>query len=133
MVFADTGAFLARYLGRDEHHQAAIAAWKELERTPLFTSSHVLDEVLTLMGRRAGHGFAADRVESIYASQAIQILYSTRADDLEAIRWFRKFSDQKVSFTDCISFALMKRWGISAAFTFDEHFALAGFQTIGLR
>ncbi len=133
IVFIDTGAFLARYLARDEHHKNALAAWKELAGARLFTSNHVLDETATLLGRRAGHSFAADRLENIYASQAIEILYGTRADELEALRWFRKFCDQKVSFTDCLSFALMKRLGIPSAFTFDQHFTQAGFQTVELR
>jgi predicted nucleic acid-binding protein len=29
--------------------------------------------------------------------------------------------------TDCISFVLMKKYGIQTAFTFDRHFVQAGF------
>jgi predicted nucleic acid-binding protein len=72
----------------------------------------------------------SSRMENIYASPAIEILYSAKADELEALRWLRKFSDQHVSFTDCISFALMKRLRIPMAFTFDEHFARAGFRRL---
>jgi predicted nucleic acid-binding protein len=39
-----------------------------------------------------------------------------------------KFSDQKVNFTDALSFVLMKRANITEAFTFDHHFSIAGFQ-----
>jgi len=42
-------------------------------------------------------------------------------------RFFQKYADQKVSFTDCISFAMMKRLQIKQVFTFDYHFSLAGF------
>src|SRR5712692_2682600 len=132
MVFVDTGAFLARYLARDEHHKSAVAAWADLAGTALFTSNHILDETATLLGRRAGHSFAADRMDNIYGSQTIEILYSTKADELEALRWFRKFSDQRASFTDCISFALMKRLRIPVAFTFDQHFTRAGLRSVGL-
>jgi hypothetical protein len=97
----------------------------------MFTSNHVLDEAWTLLARRAGYRFAADRAVNLYASDVIDILYSTRADELEAVRLFRKFADQSVSFTDCISFALMKRARIRTAFTFDRHFTQAGYQTIG--
>jgi hypothetical protein len=42
-------------------------------------------------------------------------------DDLqEALRWVDKFADQKLSFTDCISFALMSRYRIQTAFGFDR-------------
>jgi predicted nucleic acid-binding protein len=128
MVFVDTGPFLARYLAKDGHHEKALAIWDSLKGTPLFTSNHVLDETATLIGRRAGHGFAAERIENIYASPDIEVLRSTESDEMEAMRWFRKFADQGVSFTDCISFALMKRRDIAVAFTFDEHFSQAGFR-----
>jgi uncharacterized protein len=45
----------------------------------------------------------------------------------------RKYADQGVSFTDCVSFAIMRRHKIRTAFTFDRHFKLAGFNVIGLK
>jgi predicted nucleic acid-binding protein len=44
----------------------------------------------------------------------------------------RKYSDHEVSFTDCVSFAIMRRQQIRTAFTFDRHFRDAGFRVIGL-
>jgi predicted nucleic acid-binding protein len=132
MILVDSGAFLARYLAKDAYHKRAVATWRKIAGSPLFTSNHVLDETFTLLGRRAGYAFAAERAENIYASRALEILYRTRDDECEAIRWFRRFSDQNVSFTDCVSFALMKRLRIPTVFTFDHHFVLAGFRAIGL-
>ncbi len=43
---------------------------------------------------------------------------------------FAKFAGQKVSFTDCVSFSLMRRHGLNRAFTFDRHFADAGFELV---
>ncbi len=40
---------------------------------------------------------------------------------------FEKYADQRVSFTDCISFVLMRRHKIRQVFSFDRHFELAGF------
>src|SRR5437879_4726000 len=108
MIFVDTGALLARYLQKDAHHSRAAALWKKVANQPLFTSNHVIDEALTLLARRAGNHFAAERAENLYASQTLEILYSTREDELDAIRLLRKYSDQDVSFTDCVSFVLMK-------------------------
>jgi len=39
-----------------------------------------------------------------------------------------KFADQGVSFTDCLSFRLMKRHRIRSVFGFDHHFTAAGFR-----
>ena len=131
MVFVDTSAFVARNVSRDPYYPNASVIWNELEETPLLTTNHVLEETLTLLARRIGYALASDMAGRYYASAKLDIIYTGREDELEAIRYFRKFSDHQVSFTDCISFAIMKRHRIRTAFTFDRHFMLAGFQMIG--
>lgn len=130
MIFVDSAAFIARYLVGDAHHRAAAETWRRLGNNSLVTSNHVIDETLTYLGRRAGYVFAADLAERIHSSTALEILYSAEPDELEAVRLFRKYADQKMSFTDCVSFVLMKRLRISTVFTFDRHFALAGFRVL---
>lgn len=130
MIFVDTGAFLARYLARDQHHDVARNGWHHLSSGPgeLFTSSFVLDETFTLLGRWTTPAFAADRAENLLTSDRLAILRPDADDELAAVALFRKFGDQRVSFTDCISFALMRRHGIERVFGFDRHFPLAGFR-----
>ena len=132
MIFVDTGAFLARYMAADQHHRSAQRGWRQLARNKqrLFTSNFVLDELLTLLGRRAGYPFAAERGRRIYASPRLDILRPSRDDELSALELFERFADQRVSFTDCVSFALMKRHRISRAFSFDRHFVLGGFSLL---
>ncbi|MGD8331960.1 MAG: PIN domain-containing protein [Acidobacteriota bacterium] len=88
----------------------------------------MLDETFTLLARWAGHDFAADRAESLLTSESLIILRPDAEVELDALELFRKFSDQQVSFTDCVSFALMRRHDIPRAFGFDRHFAHAGFE-----
>ena len=132
MIFVDTGAFLARYVRQDEHHRRAKRAWSEIERGHLrcFTSNFVLDETFTLLGRRTSYAFAAERARALLASTALTILRSDTQDESKAVDFFAKFADQKVSFTDCISFSLMRRHGLARAFTFDRHFSAAGFDLV---
>ena len=40
----------------------------------------------------------------------------------------RKFADQAVPFTDCVSFVLMKKGRVRDVFGFDNHFVAAGFR-----
>ncbi|HEY3453524.1 MAG TPA: PIN domain-containing protein [Bryobacteraceae bacterium] len=129
MIFVDTGAFLALYIKRDQYHRQASKIFPSLHR-PFFTSNHVSDELATLLGRIAGYRYAADRVDDLYVSESVDVLASTREDEIEAIRWMRKYADKEISFTDCVSFAMMHRLGIRTAFTFDRHFRDAGFQII---
>jgi predicted nucleic acid-binding protein len=130
MIFVDTGAFLARHLARDEHHESARRAWDELASTGwrVYTSNFVLDETFTLLARWVSYDFAAERADAILASTSLEILRPDAADEVSALDLFRKFGDQQVSFTDCVSFALMKRSGIARAFAFDRHFVHAGFE-----
>jgi len=129
VIFVDTGAFLARYVSQDQHHAKARRGWKALgkAKSPLFTSSFVLDETFTLLARRASYAFAAERAEAIYGSRVLTILRPDASDEAAALVLFRKLADQEVSFTDCVSFALMRRHRLTRAFTFDRHFAAAGF------
>jgi uncharacterized protein len=130
VIYVDTGPFLGRYLARDQYHERSVEGWARVERTTTrcFTSNFVLDELLTLLGRWAGPSFAAQRARIILASDRLVILRPDLEDELAAVELMEKFGDQGVSFTDCISFALMRRRGLTRAYTFDRHFALAGFE-----
>jgi predicted nucleic acid-binding protein len=132
MVFVDTSVFCARYARLDAWHGTAVRLWRELEGTSLVTTNHILEESLTLLARRVGYAFAANLASHVYASVELDVIYTTREEEQEALPFFRKFADQRVGFTDCISFAVMRRNGIRTAFTFDRHFVDAGFKVIGL-
>ncbi len=47
---------------------------------------------------------------------------------MNAWKMFKKYEDKELSFTDCISFVLMKNLKLNKAFTFDEHFKQLGFE-----
>ncbi len=130
MIFVDTGAFLARYVQQDQFHKRALACWRRLarEETRCATSSHVLDETFTLLGRRASYAFAAERARHLLTSKVLTILRSEHDDELAAVSLFEKYADQRVSFTDCVSLVLMRRASITRVFTFDAHFRLADFE-----
>ncbi|MGD8296382.1 MAG: PIN domain-containing protein [Desulfobacterales bacterium] len=129
MIYIDTGAFLARHLSRDQYHGQANSFWNSIKKKgeACTTSNFVLDETFTLLGRRAGYDFAAQRARNIYASEWLKILRSEKNDELRAIDYFEKYSDHCLSFTDCISIALMQRKKIKRVFTFDHHFLIFGF------
>jgi hypothetical protein len=112
MIFIDTGAFLARYLSHDQYHTQATAAWERIrgQRETCFTTNFVLNEVFTLLGpTRAGNLFAAERAHNIYASKMIRILRPDHNAELQAVEILQKFADQRISFTDCVNFAIMRQ------------------------
>ena len=130
MIFIDTGAFLARYIERDQHHDAATKHWQTLrkDRRQCFTSNFVLDETMTLLARRSTYQFAAERARNLFKSTSLLILRSDENAEVAALELFQKYADQSVSFTDCASFVLMEKQNIKCAFSFDRHFAIAGFE-----
>ena len=132
MILIDTGAFVAFYRSNDQHHREAAKLWPSI-KPPFVVTNHIIDELATGLGRLAGFEYACDRIEDVHNSPLIDILYSTRHDEADALVWMRKFAHQKVSFTDCVSFAVMRRRKIGTAFTFDRHFRMAGFGVIGLK
>ena len=129
MILIDTGAFLARYIERDQYHERAKQHWQRLrqDRRPCFTSNFVLDETITLLARGTTYKFAAERAGSLLQSRSLVMLRPDENDESAALKLFEKFADQSVSFTDCVSFVLMKNRGINFAFSFDRHFTMAGF------
>ena len=130
MIFIDTGAFLARFIERDQFHKRALLAWRRIEKRAdrCFTSNFVLDETFTLLARRTTYAFSAARARSLLTSRLLVVLRPTKDDELAALDLFEKLADQEVSFTDCVSFALMREAGIKRAFSFDRHFDLLGFE-----
>lgn len=129
MIFVDTGPFLARYLARDQHHDAAVRGWERIAEKgwPCLTTSFVIDETVTLLARRAGAKFAAERARAILTSTRLTVSRPTAEDELAALELLEKFEDQRPSFTDCISFVTMRARGVKRTFAFDRHFREAGF------
>lgn len=124
----DTAAFIALANSADQYHQAAMVCFTGLRaaRTPMVTTNFVLDEVYTRLQRRGGLKIAISFGEKIQASRQIRIHTVERS--LEKLAWeiFKHDLGHSFSYTDCISFALMRRKKISQAFTFDRDFAAFG-------
>jgi predicted nucleic acid-binding protein len=111
VIFVDTSAFIARYLVRDQFHNAASDYWKSLASSSVgcVTSNFVVDEVVTLLSRRTTTHFAAERARQIYSSRVLHIFRPDEADETSAVAILEQYADREISFTDCVSFALMRR------------------------
>ena len=128
-IFIDTGAYLAHFHPKDQNHQQALELWAWIEKNNIHrvTTNHVLDELATILGRRTSYSFSAQKIREIFAADVL-IERSYEEDEQKALDLFEKYSDQKISFTDCLSFVVMKRLALKQAFTFDKkHFEYAGF------
>ncbi len=128
-IFVDTGAWIALANDRDTHHQAAKAVYPRLlsEYRKLVTTNLVVAEAYINLRMTLGHGPALIFLDSLRQSLRIQKAYSTPDLEQEAEQILRQYADQDFSYTDAVSFALMRQRGIGEAFAFDQRFAIAGF------
>lgn len=128
-AFIDTSAWIALYDKNDKYHNDAKKTWKEIvnKRIQIYTTFDVLDETITLLRFRAGYKSSVDFGESVFASKIINLIEIDAELRIKAWEFYKKFSDKKLSFTDCTSFAAMSVFDINKAFTFDKHFLQVGF------
>lgn len=131
-VLVDTAGFLALWDAGDEHHPAAVRLQQELHRRGrrFLTTDYIVDETLTLLRLRHSHAAAVDFLDTVERSEAVRLEWTGAERFQSAGGLFRKHVDKKWSFTDCISFALMRELRIREAFTTDHHFEQAGFKAL---
>jgi uncharacterized protein len=112
----------------DDHHALAQAGWAQLEKVkrPCLTSNLVIAEAARGISRMSGVVAAANVVKSILESDIV-VLRGNIDEESDALRMMMKYSDQQIGFTDCVSFAQMRKNKISRVFGFDRHFQLVGF------
>ena len=129
-VFVDTSAWLALNDRNDQYYKKAVVKISEIKKNKieLITSEYILDESITIIRYRVSHQAAVIFGESMLNSSIARIEGATEEYRLKAWEMFKRYEDKELSFTDCISFVLMKQFRLHKAFTFDEHFRQMGFE-----
>jgi len=123
-VFADTSAWFALKDADDVNHSSATRFIGQ--RPYLITTNYVIDETITLVRAHLGHRDAVELGERLWRGELAAIVWVTREDEQAAWELFKRYDDKEFSFTDCTSFVVMRRLGITHAFTFDEDFEQTG-------
>lgn len=128
----DTSAFYALEDADDRHHAEAhsIQDRFRFERPMLFTTHHVLDECATLIGARLEPRRAVRFADRLLSSRVVRIIRTDEQTEQAALHVYGRLADPCLSFTDCVSFTVMRALGITTAFAFDRHFQRAGFELL---
>lgn len=128
-VFMDSAGFLALWDAGDEYHGAAVRLQEELarKRRCFFTTEYIVDETVTLLLARHSHSAAADFLDTVERSEALRLEWIGPERFHAAAALFRKQADKEWSFTDCVSFTIMRESRSRDAFTTDRPFKQAGF------
>jgi len=131
-LFVDTAAWVALLDVSDFQHQAAVRFWESLRSTPVafITSDYVLDEAYTRLRLSLGLRAAVTLHELIRESRSVTAIKVGEDVLEEAWEIFVRYADKEWSFTDCTSFALMRRLKLSEVFTFDDNFRQMRYVTL---
>jgi hypothetical protein len=131
-LFIDTSAWMAIVDVKDANHQAASAFQDGIDGgRRLVVTNYILDELLTLVLMDLGYRSAVDiksKLDRLWQDGILDVVWVDSALADSAWSVFERFNqDKRWSFTDCVSFAVMKSRAITEAFAFDHHFEQMGF------
>ena len=129
MVFVDMGAWYALVDAKDPDHQHVVACLHE-HRSRLVTSNFVFDETRTLVRYRLGWRVAHHLRERLRDESLTRLVRVSPKDGDAAWLIFTDYDDKSFSFTDCTSFAVVRRMNIPVCVTLDSDFRSFGLHCI---
>jgi len=128
-LFVDTSAWFAFANRKDPHHEKV----REVLRTydgRLLTTNYVFDEILSLSLYRLGYHVARSVGSVLLDPDQVDLVRVTVDDERTAWDLFCERPDQQYSFTDCTSFALMRRLNLDTALALDTDFTKEKFRVL---
>jgi uncharacterized protein len=129
-IFVDTVGILAIWDRSDQWHETASRAYDGLMRPMCYLVTTPL--VLFECGNAAARAPYRGRVDALRRTFLVDgRLIEPTSDDLEhAWLAYDRGEAGEAGIVDHVSFAVMRRLGLSQAFTNDAHFRAAGFETL---
>ncbi len=128
-LFVDTSAWFALANRRDPDHRAAREVLANF-RGRLVTSNFIFDETVTLCLYRLGRDAALRVGDELRSGALADVVRTTTDDETRAWKLFSGRADKDYSFTDCVSFVIMRRLEITKAAAFDDDFRREGFSVL---
>lgn len=136
-VFVDTSEWADAVLHNTKGHERMTAYARGLltSHRPLVTSNYVLTELLALVTSRGSNIPRAEVIQYIQGILSMPWLSVVHVDqDINQETWvlLQQSLDKAWSWVDVSSFVVMRRLGLTEAFTSDHHFLQAGFVRVPL-
>lgn len=130
-AFVDTSALLAVVNASDRSHRRAAGAWTALLEAAedLVVTSYVLVETIALLQHRFGLGAVRDFQDGLLP--VLRVVWVDSDLHSEGMAGLLTAGRRELSLVDCVSFACMRRLGLTRAFHFDRHFEDQGFVFAG--
>lgn len=127
MIFLDTSAVIALADRSDDNHAEAVAALDKVtaQGQGILTHNYILVESAALLqsriGLRSALAFLSDAAK-------LTIHWVTPRDHADAVTLLAERNRRGLSLVDCMSFAVMRNYGVSAALAYNADFEAEGFQ-----
>jgi predicted nucleic acid-binding protein len=128
-IFVDTSAWVALANSADASHSAVrkvVEAWDGR----LVTTNLVVAETVTVTLFRFGHAAAMTVGNELWGGTEADVVRVEALDERAAWTLFCERADKLYSFTDCASFIIMRRLGMTRAMAVDDDFAREGFEVV---
>lgn len=134
-VFVDTSGFYALLVKRDDAHVQAKKLMRKArqQKRTFVCTDYIIDETATLIKARGLGYLLNDFFDVVLHSRVCRIEWTDNDRFFATKELFLKHSDRGWSFTDCLSFVVMKELKARASLTKDKHFLEAGFDALLVR
>ncbi len=131
-TFIDSSGFYALLCEDDTAHKPAVAWLNDLRDRSgsAVTTDYILDETATLLKARGGGQLLPEFFKLVSSSSAVRIEWMHPARFTMSKELFLRHADHGYSFTDCVSFTVMRELRLTDALTTDKHFVEAGFKAL---
>jgi uncharacterized protein len=129
-ILVDSFALYAVMDAADAFYESAADEWRRLlgGSASLGTTNYVLVETLALLQNRIG--MEAVRRLTADILPILDVAWVDEMTHLAAHHAQLVSSQRELSLVDCVSFEVMRRFGIEQVFCFDPHFSEQGFRVL---
>lgn len=128
-AFIDTSFVVALINQRDQYHAQAVQLASQFDERSLITTDAVLLEIGNALARNFKEA-SIQIIEHFLTSDEVEII--TLNDELfaRAFKPYRSHLDKSWGLIDCVSFVVMRDFGLTQSLTADKHFEQAGFSIL---
>jgi predicted nucleic acid-binding protein len=128
-VYVDTGFWIALIDAKDARHDNAKKIFARVfNDNEIVTSETIIGETVTYLNcSLKRHDLAVAFLDHLDTAP-LRLLADDSNIRVEARAILRRYADSRLSYADCVSFALMTRHSVNRFVGYDKHFAVMGFQ-----
>ncbi|MDD5260469.1 MAG: PIN domain-containing protein [Methylacidiphilales bacterium] len=125
-IFVDTHGFYVWADTADPMHERAASLLRPIQRRFITTEWILIETVNLFVARRKAH-WAAELLDFVAHTSALQIVPAASEQFQSACRLWEAYRDHAFPLTDCTSFVVMREFRLKDALTADGHFRVMGF------